>query len=380
MQATTVVLILGAVAFSALGQLLLKSGAQHLAGLGRLEFLLAAARDIHVLAGLVAWVASTLCWLYVLRVAPLSRAYGLTSLTYVLIFLASVSVFGEQVRRLHAVGTLLIIIGVACLLAFWGLRVVQEVMGRAYFRLCLALGWLLRAGRYSKAQIVCEDGERQVRKYRLCYAPLLVWMGGPLVRLLDTGVRVLPQRAWEARERQVYRRLYGTSIRIEADGTLVLPYLAGETLATLLEDRKLEDPVRKRAIERAVVALAEFHHLGLTHGDAMAENVLVDLEAGVAHWFDFETIHETRRPLAWQRADDVRALLVTCLVRTAPEKRAETLQLILDLYPDEEVPRVLIASFTSVWRRPLPFYLAQAALSFQSFQEIARLLSERLRQ
>ena len=111
------VLILGAVAFSAMGQLFLKSGAQHLAGLGRHEFLLAAARDMRVLSGLAAWVASTVCWLYVLRVVPLSRAYGLSSLTYVLIPLASVYVFGEQIRRLHALGTVLIIGGVVCLLS-----------------------------------------------------------------------------------------------------------------------------------------------------------------------------------------------------------------------------------------------------------------------
>jgi multidrug transporter EmrE-like cation transporter len=117
MQGKTLVLILGAVVFSALGQLFLKSGAQHLAGLGRGEFLLAAARDMRVLSGLVAWTASTLCWLYVLRVAPLSRAYGLTSLTYVLVFMASVYLFSEQVRRLHVVGTLLIVIGIACLLS-----------------------------------------------------------------------------------------------------------------------------------------------------------------------------------------------------------------------------------------------------------------------
>ena len=61
--------------------------------------------------------ASTLCWLYVLRAAPLSRVYGLTSLTYVLTPLASVHVFGEQLRRPHAVGTALILLGVACLLA-----------------------------------------------------------------------------------------------------------------------------------------------------------------------------------------------------------------------------------------------------------------------
>jgi drug/metabolite transporter (DMT)-like permease len=117
MQGTTIGLILGSVALSAAGQLLLKSGARHLTGLGRLDFLIAAARDAHVLSGLAAWIASTVCWLYVLRVAPLSRAYGLTSLTYVLILLASVFLLGEQVRRLHVAGTVLIVIGIACLLS-----------------------------------------------------------------------------------------------------------------------------------------------------------------------------------------------------------------------------------------------------------------------
>lgn len=116
-QGKTMVLILGAVAFSVVGQLFLKSGAQTLAGLSRHEFLLAAARDKHVLLGLIAWGASTICWLYVLRVTPLSRAYVLTSLTYVLIPLASVYVFGERIRLLHGVGTVLIIIGVACVVA-----------------------------------------------------------------------------------------------------------------------------------------------------------------------------------------------------------------------------------------------------------------------
>lgn len=117
MQGKTLALILGSVVFSVVGQLYLKAGAQHLAGLGRLGFLLAAFRDVRVLSGLAAWTASTICWLYALRVAPLSRAYGLTSLTYVVLFLASVSLFGEPVRRLHVLGTGLIVIGIACLLS-----------------------------------------------------------------------------------------------------------------------------------------------------------------------------------------------------------------------------------------------------------------------
>ena len=204
-----------------------------------------------------------------------------------------------------------------------------------------------------------------------------MWLGDPLVRILDTGVRVLPQADWVAREARIHNLLRGTSIGIDADGTLVLPYLAGKTLATLLDDPALEESVRRKAIEMAVHALVELHRLGLTHGDAMAENVMVDLVVGAAHWFDFETVHESSRPVVWRRADDVRALLSTCLVRTVPGKRRETVQLILDVYADEKVASLLAANFASVLQRPLMFHLAQAGLSFQCFQEIGRLLRER---
>ena len=254
----------------------------------------------------------------------------------------------------------------------------RELAERAYFFLCLVLGRLLRAGRYSKTRIVSQGGELEVRKHRVFYAPLLVSLGGLLVRVLDTGMRVLPQREWEERERLIYRSLLGASIRIDPDGTLALPCLAEATLATLLEDPELEESVRKRAIELAVVALADFHARGFTHGDAMAENVMVDVAAGVAHWFDFETVHDSSRPMEWRRADDVRALLATCSLRTSSEQFAETLQLILNVYGDEGVTRVLAASFTSALRRPLTFHLGQAGLSFRSFREIARLLHERL--
>ena len=249
---------------------------------------------------------------------------------------------------------------------------------RAYFFLCGSLGRLLRSAKYSTTRIVSHDGALQVRKHRVFYAPLLIWMGGLVVKLLDTGVRILPQREWEERERAIYRSLFATSIRIEADGTLVLPRLAGETLASVLGNPALELPVRTKAIEQAVAALADLHRTGITHGDAMAENVLVDVEAGVAHWFDFETMHDPSRPLIWRRADDVRALLATCLVRTVGEQRAEVLQLILDVYSDESVTRLLAAVFTTVFQRPLAFHLAQAGLAFQEFRNIGRLLRARL--
>ena len=102
---------------------------------------------------------------------------------------------------------------------------------------------------------------------------------------------------------------------------------------------------------------------------------MIDLANGSVHWFDFETIHDPARPITWQRADDVRALLTTCLARAAPEKRAEIIRVVLDLYGDERVARVLSERFTSMLQRPLTFHLAQAPLSCESFRQIARLLN-----
>jgi hypothetical protein len=252
----------------------------------------------------------------------------------------------------------------------------RTLASRAYFALCLASGRMLRSARYSKVRIVDEDGRRLVRKHRRFYAPLLIWMSGGLVRILDGGVRVLPQRDWEQRERQIYQRLHGASVRVDPDGTLVLPLLPGETLASLLEDPQREESIRKKGIEYAAIALAEFHRLGFTHADAMAENVLVDLAAGVARWFDFETTHDTNRPLAWQRADDLRALVLTCLLRTAPDKRLETLEFVLDVYGDENVVGVLATSVASVWRRSLPLHLLQAPVSFHCFCQLGQWMRE----
>ena len=249
---------------------------------------------------------------------------------------------------------------------------------RLWFALCLTLGRFLRSGRYSETRVVGTDGECRVAKRRRGYAPLLIAMGNRLFRIMHTGVRVLPQRAWEDRERRIYQSLYRTSIRIGPAGVLALPRLPGQTLASVLDDRKLDLSARKRAIELAGGALAEFHRRGLTHGDAMAENVMVDLGAGGARWFDFETIHDSRRPMTWRRADDVRALLATCLVRTPPDEFSAVLRILLDSCADGEVAELLAEGFSDRLPTPLAFHLGQAGLSLESYRAIGRLLGERV--
>ena len=240
---------------------------------------------------------------------------------------------------------------------------------RAYFALCFALGMLLRSAKYSKTVIVLYRSGFRVRKWRRWYASPLVALGNPVMRALDTGVRVLSQHDWVERERLMYKDLYGVPIDIDSRGALILPRHRGETLASMLAPTRLSETTRTRAIQLAVVALRELHAKGHTHGDAMADNVMIDIEGSVAHWFDFETAHDPARSLAWRRADDVRALVATCLARTALPKVAETLGLILAAYGDESVTAHLRESFVPL-RRSLVFHLGQAALSFRKFREI----------
>jgi hypothetical protein len=254
----------------------------------------------------------------------------------------------------------------------------RELDERSYFGLCQAAAWLLRSARYTRVRFDRREGEPLVWKDRSFYAPLLVWLSGPVVRLLDGGVRVLPGRDWQERERRVYRALDRPPVRVDGRG-LALPHLPGETLAAVLENQGRDEFDRARAVRLATLALAELHRLGFTHADAMAENVTVDLQAGSAHWFDLETVHDANRSLAWQRADDLRALMFSCAARTSPEGRAATVRLILDTYGDGAVERALAASVTSPFRRSLAFHLSQAVVSFETDRQLARLLVERRR-
>ena len=276
------------------------------------------------------------------------------------------------------------------------MSVVRDLTERFWFFIALTLGALLRAARYSTTRVVGAEDALHVEKRRSVYAPMLVWLCAPLMRILDTGVRVLPSREWAERERRMYDRLYRAPVRMDADGTIILPWLRGETLAALLEDRSGSQRLQSNhgcdrwprtqqllqqesAIALVVTALAKLHAQGLTHGDAMAENAMVDLEAGVARWFDFETVHDPRRGAAWRRADDLRALIATCVLRRPMERLAPTVALVLGVYGDDEVIRQLEPAFRSAFRRRLPFHLGQAPLSYRQFREIGRAVSESIR-
>jgi hypothetical protein len=245
-----------------------------------------------------------------------------------------------------------------------------------WFVICLLAGRLLRGARYAHTEVCSCDGRWAVHKRRRFYAPVLIGLGNPLGRLLGTGVRVLHQRQWAERERGLMAALYEAPVEWENNRSIILPFLPGVTLAALLEDADISATERRRAIVMATIALARLHDSGYTHADAMAENVMVDLHAGAARWFDFETVHDAARPADWCRGDDLRALIATCLLRTNASDRAPVLRDILNTYPCRGPVEYVRAAFATAWQRSLPLHLGQAPLSFHIFRHIGSLLRD----
>jgi len=66
-----------------------------------------------IFTGLVLYGVATILWLFILTRVPLSIAYPLQSITYVLAIIGSYFVFGEPITWSKVVGVLFILIGVS---------------------------------------------------------------------------------------------------------------------------------------------------------------------------------------------------------------------------------------------------------------------------
>jgi undecaprenyl phosphate-alpha-L-ara4N flippase subunit ArnF len=120
-------LALVTIVLSAAGQLAMKMGMQTLHALTAAQGqaltldLLLASRPVMLwtACGLGAYAVSLLCWLAVLVRFPLSYAYPLLSLTYVLVYLGATRwpALMEPVTATRSIGTVLIIAGVALVAA-----------------------------------------------------------------------------------------------------------------------------------------------------------------------------------------------------------------------------------------------------------------------
>jgi multidrug transporter EmrE-like cation transporter len=108
----TVLLILVSVLLGAAGQVLLKMGAVKLGPSADLLSLLGRiVTNPHILGGFALYGVASVLWIAVLSRAPLSLAYPMLSLGYVIVLLASAYVFGETIPTVRVAGIAAIVVG-----------------------------------------------------------------------------------------------------------------------------------------------------------------------------------------------------------------------------------------------------------------------------
>jgi multidrug transporter EmrE-like cation transporter len=118
MTQVTFALLTCGVLLNATAQLLLKAGTN---AIGRFEFTTAnlapvgwkIATEPHIAAGVACYVASLVVWIMALSRVPVSVAYPLLSLGYVINALAAWWLFGEDLTAQKLAGIGLIVVGVA---------------------------------------------------------------------------------------------------------------------------------------------------------------------------------------------------------------------------------------------------------------------------
>jgi len=111
------ILLFASILLGSGGQLLLKLAANSMSNemYGRGDWVASAGRLLmnrNFLAGAVLFAGSMLLWLSVIAKMELSRAYPTVSLSYLLVFAASVIIFGETVTACKVAGLVAILLGV----------------------------------------------------------------------------------------------------------------------------------------------------------------------------------------------------------------------------------------------------------------------------
>lgn len=95
------------------GQLLFKLGAAKWGGVTLSDWIISFITNPYLVVAVFLYATTILVWIYVLKVLPLSVAYPLTALAYIIVPLMSHFLIGEKITAATIVGSFLIMLGIA---------------------------------------------------------------------------------------------------------------------------------------------------------------------------------------------------------------------------------------------------------------------------
>lgn len=216
-------------------------------------------------------------------------------------------------------------------------------------RRLLSLAKYLNRVNLSRVEFVDIQGNSFVRKQPLGHSPFFRVLANELLRYRSAPVIVLKREEWHRRELYIYNQLYRKEAYVDEEKRLLMEKLDGKTLRAVLTGGSRTDEERHLALRLAARALRSFHQYSsnepsaepLSHSDATANNVLVELAAQQAWWIDFDLVHRVEAPTSLRQADDLRSLIFSAVPLFPQAQIYTALQETLQAYSDPIVLRTL---------------------------------------
>ncbi|MEZ6061027.1 MAG: hypothetical protein R3C19_11745 [Planctomycetaceae bacterium] len=246
----------------------------------------------------------------------------------------------------------------------------RSLMNRVTHEFRRRLAMLLAKVRLHRVRVDKSGDGKVIAKRRSFVSPPLVAIGNRYLRLIGADSEVLRENEWLHWEAIVAPP--PTLPHEAASRRSVSATYNGDTLAAILRSRNRPAPQKLEAVQLALQALLTLQQRRvmiddeeswpLSHGDATADNVCIDLQNGCATWFDFDTRHRRHLPAHDRHADDLRALLFSSAALLPCTDFGSLTSLALSPHISDEVRSALHRRLHSDWRRPNTFHLAQAPL------------------
>jgi serine/threonine protein kinase len=223
-----------------------------------------------------------------------------------------------------------------------------------------------------------------VRKRRRWYAKWMILCGNRFLKETHDGVVVLPTTDWIQWERTVDHAMRRGLILPESSNfcCLVFRQIPGNSLRQVLCNKRISPEQQFRAIRWSLVALRALHQTALcpgrncfqsiSHGDATANNVIVDCKNSSATWIDFDMRHQPTMPDLDRQTDDLRAFVFSVAAFLPAASYAQLTQLIHLHVNDFAVIAHFQQRLKNEWADMSIFQLAQAPLRWAEAETLRK--------
>lgn len=233
-----------------------------------------------------------------------------------------------------------------------------------------------------QVEFISIEGREVVRKRRKLFSRLIIPVGNVFLKMTANPVTALPQTQWMKWEQSIEAATrLGLVLRTSPastakDSGLSCRRVPGMSLQQILVSCNYSLEQKHEAFRWSLASLRSLHqyaadwgegiHQSISHGDATANNVIVDMDKGIATWIDFDTRHQPDVSEADRQTDDLRALIYSAAVNLPEPCFPELAEILVNGQIDDDIVKHFDRRLKKEWICLNIFQLAQAPLRWSA--------------